>query len=107
MSDAFDERKTAAEAKFKNDEEFKFKVIARRNKLLGMWAAELMNMNSSDAEAYAKQVVVSDFEEPGDDDVLRKVFEDLKQKGHSVTEVEIRAHMEKLLGEATAQLAAE
>ena len=64
-------------------------------------------MNSTEAESYAKQVVVADFEEPGDDDVLRKVFEDLKQKGHSVAEAEIRAQMEKLIGDATAQLASE
>ncbi len=69
---AFDDRKTAAEAKFKHDQELQFKVIARRNKLLGLWAAEQMGMSGQDAEAYAKQVVIADFEEPGDADVLRE-----------------------------------
>ena len=68
MSNGFEERKTAAEAKFRHDEEFKFKVTARRNKMLGLWAASLMNIEGADAEAYAKQVVISDFDEPGDDD---------------------------------------
>ena len=68
-----DDRKNAAEAKFKHDQEFQFKVNARRNKLLGLWAAGLMGLDGADAEAYAKQVVVSDFDEPGDNDVLRKV----------------------------------
>ena len=73
----FDDRKKAAEAKFKHDQEFQFKVIARRNKLLGLWAAEKMGIAGDDAEAYAKQVVMADFEEPGDDDVVRKVRGDL------------------------------
>ncbi len=77
MSNGFEERETAAEAKFSHDEEFTFKVTARRNKLLGLWAAGLMNIEDADAEAYAKQVVISDFDEPGDDDVLRKVLGDL------------------------------
>ena len=61
---AFDDRKTAAEAKFAHDQEFQFKTIARRNKLLGLWAAEQMGISGADAEAYAKQVVIADFEEP-------------------------------------------
>ena len=67
---AFDARKTAAEAKFTHDQEFQFKTIARRNKLLGLWAAEQMGISGADAEAYAKQVVIADFEEPGDADVV-------------------------------------
>ena len=78
---AFDDRKTAAEAKFTHDQEFQFKTIARRNKLLGLWAAEQMGISGADAEAYAKQVVIADFEEPGDADVLRKVLGDLTGKG--------------------------
>ncbi len=107
MSNGFDERKTAAEAKFKHDEEFKFKVVARRNKLLGLWAAELMNITGADADAYAKQVVVSDFDEPGDDDVLRKVLGDLQAKGKSEDETGVRRQMDKLLEEAKHQLAEE
>ena len=61
---AFDDRKTAAEAKFTHDQEFQFKTIARRNKLRGLWAAEQMGISGADAEAYAKQVVIADFEEP-------------------------------------------
>jgi len=107
MSKGFDERKTAAEAKFKHDEEFKFKVMARRNKLLGLWAADLMSITGADADAYAKQVVVSDFDEPGDDDVLRKVLGDLQAKGGSQDEIAVRRQMDRLLEEAKQQLATE
>jgi len=107
MSNGFDERKTAAEAKFKHDEEFKFKVMARRNKLLGLWAAELMGITGADAEAYAKQVVVSDFDEPGDDDVLRKVLGDLQAKGRSEDRTDIRRQMDNLLEAAKQQMATE
>ncbi len=103
----FDDRKTAAEAKFKHDEEFKFKVIARRNKLLGLWAAEKMGVTGADAQAYAKSVVVADFEEPGDADVLRKVLGDLKAKGVSCDEHKLRHEMDRLLADATTQLATE
>jgi len=107
MSNGFDERKTAAEAKFKHDEEFKFKVMARRNKLLGLWAADLMSITGADAEAYAKQVVVSDFDEPGDDDVLRKVLGDLQAKGRSEDNADVRRQMDRLLEEARQQLTEE
>ena len=104
MSNGFEERKTAAEAKFRHDEEFKFKVTARRNKLLGLWAARLMNIEGADAEAYAKQVVISDFDEPGDNDVLRKVLGDLQAKGRSEDETDVRRHMDSLLDQAKAEL---
>ena len=104
MSNGFEERKTAAEAKFRHDEEFKFKATARRNKLLGLWAAGLMNIEGADADAYAKQVVVSDFEEPGDDDVLRKVLGDLQANGRSEDETDVRRQMDRLLDEAKAEL---
>ena len=107
MSNGFDERKTAAEAKFKHDEEYKFKVMARRNKLLGLWAADLMSITGADAEAYAKQVVVSDFDEPGDDDVLRKVLGDLQAKGRSEDNADVRRQMDRLLEEAKQQLTEE
>ena len=70
---SFDDRERAEEAKFAMDEATGFKVMARRNKLLGLWAAELMDLHGAEAEAYAKTVVLSDLEEPGDDDVFRKV----------------------------------
>ena len=104
MSNGFEDRKTAAEAKFRHDEEFKFKATARRNKLLGLWAAGLMNIEGADADAYAKQVVVSDFEEPGDDDVLRKVLGDLQANGRSENETDVRRQMDRLLDEAKAEL---
>ena len=107
MSNGFDERKTAAEAKFKHDEEFKFKVMARRNKLLGLWAADLMSITGADAEAYAKQVVVSDFDEPGDEDVLRKVLGDLQAKGRAEDNADVRRQMDRLLEEAKQQLTEE
>ena len=104
MSNGFEERKTAAEAKFRHDEEFKFKATARRNKLLGLWAAGLMNIEGADADAYAKQVVVSDFEEPGDDDVLRKVLGDLQANGRSEDATDVRRQMDRLLDEAKTEL---
>lgn len=69
----FDQRKDAFENKFAHDEELRFKATARRNKLLGLWAAEKLGKSGTEADAYAKSVVVADFEEAGDDDVLRKV----------------------------------
>ena len=99
----FEDRKTAAEAKFKNDQEFQFKVIARRNRLLGLWAAEQMGMSGTDAEAYAKQVVIADFEEPGDADVLRKVLGDLTGRGIETDEHKVRHEMTRLLEEAKTQ----
>ncbi|MEE8171630.1 MAG: DUF1476 domain-containing protein [Alphaproteobacteria bacterium] len=107
MSNGFDERKSAAEAKFKHDEEFKFKVMARRNKLLGLWAADLMKIEGADADAYAKQVVISDFEEPGDDDVLRKVLGDLQANGRSEDATEVRRHMDRLLEQAKEEMTQE
>ncbi len=104
---AFDDRKKAAEAKFKHDQEFQFKVVARRNKLLGLWAAEKMGITGSDAEAYAKQVVLADFDEPGDDDVVRKVLGDLTGKGIEADDHGIRREMERLLDEAKTQVSTE
>ena len=103
----FEDRKTAAEVKFKNDQEFQFKVIARRNRLLGLWAAEQMGMSGADAEAYAKQVVIADFEEPGDADVLRKVLGDLTGRGIETDEHKVRHEMTRLLEEAKTQASAE
>ncbi len=77
----FDKREEGFEKKFAHDEELRFKATARRNKLLGLWAAEQLGKSGADADAYAKEVVVADFEEAGDDDVLRKVAGDLAGKG--------------------------
>jgi hypothetical protein len=100
----FDKREEGFEKKFAYDEELRFKASARRNKLLGLWAAEKMGLSGAQAEAYAKEVVIADFEEAGDNDVLRKVAKDLQAKG--VTEQQIRAQMNELLGQAIAQIKA-
>jgi hypothetical protein len=100
----FNEREKAFEAKFKLDEELRFKATARRNKLLGLWAAEQMGLNEGEAEAYAKEVVKADFEAPGDDDVLQKVLADLQGKGVETSDRLVRKHMEELMGVAVEQV---
>lgn len=100
----FDDRENAFEAKFAHDAEMQFKADARRNKLLGLWAAEIMGKSADDAAAYAKEVIKSDFQEAGDDDVLRKVAFDLGDKSN---ETAIRAKMDALMTEAKAQLMSE
>ncbi|MGR3514160.1 MAG: DUF1476 domain-containing protein [Paracoccaceae bacterium] len=97
----FDERENAFENKFAHDAEIRFKVEARRNKLLGMWAADLLGKSGEDAEAYAKEVVKSDFEEAGDEDVFRKVSGDL---GAAASEADIRAKMAELMATAKSQI---
>ncbi|MEM9523147.1 MAG: DUF1476 domain-containing protein [Pseudomonadota bacterium] len=97
----FDERQSAFESKFAHDAEMQFKAEARRNKLLGLWAAELMGKTGEEAEAYAKDVIRSDFEEAGDEDVFRKVSGDL---GARADEATIRAKMTALMGVAKVQL---
>jgi len=77
----FDDREKGYEAKYKHDQEALFKITARRNKLLGLWVASQLGKTGADAEAYAKEVVASDFEKPGDDDVIVKVLKDLEAKG--------------------------
>lgn len=100
----FDKREEGFEKKFAHDEELKFKAYARRNKLLGLWAAEQLGKTGADAEAYAKEVVLADFEEAGDNDVVRKVVGDLKSKG--VTEAQVTAKLTELLAQAVAQIQA-
>ncbi|WP_372805954.1 DUF1476 domain-containing protein [Loktanella salsilacus] len=95
------DRENAFENKFAHDAEMQFKAEARRNKLLGLWAADLMGKSGDDAMAYAKEVIKSDFEEAGDEDVFRKVHGDL---GDKVTEADLRAKMAELTIEAKAQL---
>ncbi len=100
----FDEREKGFETKFKHDQELQFKVEARRNKLLGLWAAELMGLGGADADAYAAQVIESDFEEPGDEDVFRKVFGDFQGKGVDKSEHQLRRQMEDLMATAKDQI---
>ena len=89
----FDDRERAFETKFAHDEEMKFRVIARRNKLLGHWAAGHMKLSAVEAEAYAKDVVRADFEEAGDEDVIRKILGDLISAGVDADESEVREAM--------------
>lgn len=103
---SFDEREKGFESKFKHDEELRFKATARRNRLLGEWAAGLMGITGDDAVAYAKEVVKSDFERPGDDDVLEKVHGDLQAKGLDTSEHIVRKHMDDLMAEAVRQIEA-
>jgi hypothetical protein len=100
----FDKREEGFEKKFAHDEELKFKATARRNKLLGLWAAAELGKSADEAAAYSKEVVAADFDEPGDDDVVRKVVADLAAKG--VTEAQVRAKMAELLAEAVKQIQA-
>ncbi len=102
----FDKREEGFEKKFAHDEELQFKATARRNKLLGQWAAEKMGLTGDAAAAYAKEVVASDFEEAGDHDVLRKVLADFKAKGVNQSEHQIRRTMEELMAEAISQIKA-
>ena len=102
----FDKREDGFEKKFALDEEQKFKAEARRNKLLGLWAAEKLGITGEAANAYAKEVVAADFEEAGDDDVLRKVAADFKAKNVPELPGEIRSKMTELMAVAAAQIKA-
>ncbi|MGL3209364.1 DUF1476 domain-containing protein [Bradyrhizobium sp. BR 1433] len=102
----FNKREEGFEKKFALDEEQKFKAEARRNKLLGLWAAEKLGITGDATSAYAKEVVAADFEEAGDNDVLHKVLKDLSAKDQAVTERDIRAKMDELLAVAAAQVKA-
>ena len=101
---SFDKREEGFEKKFALDAEQKFKAEARRNKLLGMWAAEKLGITGDAAAAYAKEVVASDFEEAGDGDVLRKVMGDFNAKGVALTEPQLRAKMDELMAVAAIQV---
>lgn len=96
----FDDRERGFEKRFALDQEQEFKASARRNRALGEWAAGLMGLAADNVAEYAQAVVKSDFEQPGEDDVLRKVFEDLKGSGVAVTEGDVRMKMAELLAQA-------
>ncbi len=102
----FDKREEGFEKKFAHDEELRFKATARRNKLLGLWAAEKLGKTGADAEAYAKEVVMSDFEEAGDNDVLNKVKADFEAAGVGQSEHQIRRTMDELMATAIDQIKA-
>lgn len=102
----FDKRKDAYESKFARDEELRFKATSRRNRLLGAWAAEKLGKTGDDAQAYTKEVVRSDMEEAGDEDVFRKVRGDFDGAGVDQSDHQIRRTMEELMAQAVAQIEA-
>ena len=103
---SFDKREEGFEKKFAMDEESKFKAMARRNRLLGLWVAEKLGISGDAATAYAKEVVAADFEQPGENDVVHKVMRDLGAKGIAITEAQLRVKMDELLVQAILQVKA-
>ena len=103
----FDKRKDAFEAKFAHDEELKFKAVARRNMLLGLWAAELLGKTGADAQTYAKEVVAADFEQAGEEDVFGKIRRDFDAAGVQQSDHQIRRTMADLMHTAVAQIEAQ
>jgi hypothetical protein len=100
----FDDRENAFENKFAHDEQLRFRVIARRNRLLGQWAARLMGLSDAEADAYAKDVIRADFEEAGDEDVIRKVLGDLTSAGVDADEAKVREAIGHKEAEARRQI---
>ena len=103
----FNDRQRGEEAKYAHDEDMQFRISARRNRLLGAWAAEKMDLSAVETEAYAKAVVQADFEEAGDEDVIRKLLGDLTSAGIEITEGDIRAALEAKTIEARRALMGE
>lgn len=103
----FNDRERAEETKFARDEEMHFRIQARRNRLLGQWAAEQMGLSSVEAEGYAKGVVQADFEEAGDEDIVRKLLGDLVSAGVEVSEADVRAALDAKAVEARRSLMGE
>ncbi|WP_332659283.1 DUF1476 domain-containing protein [Brevundimonas sp.] len=100
----FDDREKGFESKFALDQEQEFKAVARRNKLLGLWAAEKMGLNAAGAEEYGRAIVKADFDQPGEEDVFRKIAQDLEGAGLTVSEGEIRRKMDELQSIARDQI---
>ncbi|WP_425409212.1 DUF1476 domain-containing protein [Hyphococcus sp.] len=100
----FDDREDKFEKKFAHDAELRFKAEARRNKLIGLWAAELLGKTGADAESYAKEVIKADFEEAGDEDVFRKIRKDFDAAGVEQSDHQIRRRMDETLAEAVQQI---
>lgn len=103
----FNDRENAFENKFARDEELRFRAVARRNRLLGAWAAEKLGLTGEEADAYAKEVVRADFEEPGDGDIVRKLRTDFDAKGVDVSDHRIERKLLELMDAAVAQLRSE
>jgi hypothetical protein len=102
---SFDDRERAEEARYAMDQQSQMRVTARRNKLLGLWAAGLMGVSGAEAEAYAKSVVVADLEEAGDGDVIRKILGDLSAAGVTRTEAQVKEELARLLPVAREEIA--
>ena len=100
----FDKREEGFEKQFAHDEDLRFKATARRNKMLGKWAAERQGLSGAEADAYAKDVVMADFEEAGDHDVFRKIRADFDAKSVKVSDEEIQSQMTQLLAQAVAEI---
>ena len=100
----FNEREKSFEAKYQRDQEKEFRITSRRNRLLGLWAASQFGLPDNQALDYAKEVVLADFEEPGDDDVVRKVLKDFESRGIAMDEKHLRREMSRLLEEAKRQI---
>ena len=107
MASRFEKRAKSAEAKWAIDEETRFKVYARRNKLLGLWAAGELGLSDKDAEAYAKEVIAADFEKPGEEDVFEKLRGDFDAKKPDMKDATIRSRMAELLETASEQIRTE
>ncbi len=103
----FDDREHAFENKFTHDQELTFRVTSRRNKLLGLWAAQLLGIHGSEAETYAKSVVATDIEKPGDSDVVAKVLSDFKARAIEMSEHRLRKYMDELMQTARQQIMSE
>jgi hypothetical protein len=103
---SFDKREEGFEKKFAHDEELRFKATARRNRLLGLWAADKLGLKGAEADAYAKEVVVSDLEEAGDHDVFKKIRTDFDAKGVSQSDHQIRRTMDELMARAIEEVRA-
>jgi hypothetical protein len=103
----FEEREKGFERKFAHDEELKFKATARRNRLLGLWAAGQMGVTGDAAQAYAREVIKADLAEPGEEDLFRKIRADFDAKGVSQSDHQIRRMMADLMGEAVGQIESE
>ena len=102
----FDKREDGFEKKFAHDEELRFRASARRDKLLGLWAAEKLGKSGADADAYAKQVIIADLEEAGDEDVFRKIRKDFDAAGVAQSDHQIRRTMEEMMATAITQIQA-
>jgi hypothetical protein len=103
----FDEREKGFERKFAHDEQLRFKATVRRNKLLGLWAAEKLGRTGEEAEAYAKEVIRSDFQQPGDEDIIAKLRQDFQAAGVAQTDDQIRQALVEMLARAISQIEAE